>query len=160
MLLSFLFYRNERSLKARKYNCIFGKKTGNLEGAQGGKSNALTIGIFIVMQKCELMLDADTIGRGQSARYKICKLDGRRGQADKNNKRDRLHVFVHRWIHKNIRANTLRVWWWERQRQKDETPRGATIPRFFPPNSQEIPSPYRFSRIFLIVSNIEIPASL
>lgn len=32
--------------------------------------------------------------------------DVARGQPDKNNKRERLHVFIHRWIHKNIHANT------------------------------------------------------
>lgn len=78
------------------------------------ESNMLdTIVAFIVMQKSELMLDVEQFG----SRLDTIDLDNRPGTkyansadvgagSDKNNKRERLHVFIHRWIHKNIHANT------------------------------------------------------
>ena len=59
------------------------------------------------MQKCKLMPDVEQFGSqlntigwtDGSTKYANSPDDGR---ADKNNKRERLHVFIHRGIHKNI----------------------------------------------------------
>lgn len=71
-----------------------------------------TIVAFIVMQKFELMLDVeqfssrlDTIDRTVSPVQNM-QIRPTSGRPDKNNKRERLHVFIHRWIHKNIHTNT------------------------------------------------------
>lgn len=95
-----------------------------------------TIVAFIVMQKFELMLDAEQFGSrsdtmdwtvGPGTKYANSADVG--AGPDKNNKRERLHVFIHRWIHKNIHSEHERANRGDQNGSRDEPKRKEKTPR-------------------------------